>query len=159
MTKITIALLDHRAPGVAASIHAVMIAAYRVEAELLDCADFVPLRRTRAKIAGALSRFHGARIGDDRNDGVLAGTIEIEPASGLTPTNIASLVVLPSHFRRGIGRALVRHAIGLHGDAPITVSTGVANAPALALYEGLGFTAARRWTTPDGIAMVTLVRE
>jgi len=87
--------LDHRLPGIAAEIHRVMLAGYRVEAALLGVADFVPARRAAA--------------------------------------DIASLVVHPEHFRKGLGTAL-------------------------RLCAGFVFRHHRRWHTGDGIPMVTLIR-
>ena len=48
--------------------------------------------------------------------------------------------------------------IAAHGTGPLTVSTGLRNTPALLLYEGLGFRESRRFTTEDGIPMITLLR-
>jgi ribosomal protein S18 acetylase RimI-like enzyme len=137
---------------VASAIHEVMVAAYRVEAELLGVADFVPLHRGVEAIRDAGSRFLGAF-----RDGELVGVAELEDEPDGT-TNVASLVVRPPHFRRGIATALLHHVIARHGAGAITVSTGRRNAPALALYAGFGFDELRRWATVDGIPMVTLRR-
>lgn len=142
--------LDAAHPEVAEAIQRVMVAAYRVEADLLGVADFVPLRRGIEAIRAAESRFLGAFLG-----GELAGVAELEPG-GEGKTHVASLVVLPRHFRQGIATSLLRHVIVLHGRGGITVSTGRANRPALRLYASLGFEEQRRWRTPDGIPMVTL---
>ena len=56
------------------------------------------------------------------------------------------LAVGPMHQRQGLGRALVTDAITWarrrHLGA-MMVNTGIANAPALALYDGFGFTLQR----------------
>lgn len=148
-----LAPLDHRLPAVAAEIRRVMVAGYRVEAALLGVEDFVPLRRTAAAIAAAPARFLGAFVPDR-----LAAVAEIETAP-VGPTNIASLVVHPEHFRKGLGTALVREVVATHGGGEITVSTGIRNQPALLLYARLGFRDHRRWRTDDGIPMITLIRE
>lgn len=135
---------------VAGEVHRVMQAAYRVEADLLRVREFVPLRRTVADLLRSESTFLGAFL-----DGHLAGVAEIERPPG-APVNVAALVVLPEHFRRGLGRALMHRVLEEHGRGPITVSTGVRNLPALRLYAGLGFQEQRRWSV-DGIAMVTLL--
>lgn len=142
--------LDAAQPEIAAAIQRVMVAAYRVEAGLLGVADFVPLQRGIEAIRAAESRFLGAFLG-----GELAGVAELEPGDG-QKAHVASLVVLPRHFRQGIASSLLRHVIGLHGRTGITVSTGQANRPALRLYARLGFEEQRLWRTPDGIPMVTL---
>jgi ribosomal protein S18 acetylase RimI-like enzyme len=129
-----------------------MAAGYRVEAALLGVADFAPLERTAAAVAAAGSTFVGVLA-----EGHLAAVVEIEePPSA--PVNIAGLVVDPEHFRQGLGSALVRHVLDAHGEHAVTVATGRRNAPALHLYAGLGFGEHRRWTTDDGIPMLTLLR-
>lgn len=144
--------LEHATPQVAEAIRAVMFAAYQVEAALLGVADFVPLRRTAAHIATTDALFLGVSMA-----GELAGVTEIE-----TPEpdhlHIGSLVVLPAHFRRGLATTLLRHVSDHHPAATVTVSTGIANRPAITLYERFGFREDRRWATADGIAMVTLRR-
>jgi len=127
-----------------------MMAAYRVEGDLLGVADFAPLRRTVAHIAASESVFLGSLAG-----GALIGAAEMEVAEA-EPANIAALVVMPSHFRKGVGRALVRRVLEWCDGRDVTVSTGIRNAPALELYAGLGFRESRRWRTDDGIRMVTL---
>jgi len=51
--------------------------------------------------------------------------------------DIERLCVAPSHFRLGFARRLVEQVLAEGG--PAIVSTGADNAPAIALYEGLGF--------------------
>ena len=71
---------------------------------------------------------------------------------------IARLVVAPERMRRGIGRALARHAIVLAGDCAIRVGTAAANGPALALYPALGFERVRERTVGDSLPYVDLRR-
>lgn len=51
---------------------------------------------------------------------------------------LAWLYVHPRHMRRGVGSALTRHAIRDMGGA-VTLEVLAGNAPAIALYERLGF--------------------
>lgn len=147
-----LATLDPRQPPVAAAIHRVMMEAYEVEAALLGVADFVPLHRGTDEIRDADSTYLGAFVAAE-----LAAVAELEtPPQG--PVNVASLVVLPRHFRQGLATVLLRHVIEEHGRRGVTVSTGAANEPALGLYAKLGFAEHRRWRTADGIPMVTLLR-
>ena len=44
----------------------------------------------------------------------------------------------PALSRRGVGRALVEHALAEMGR-PVSIEVLAGNAPALALYEGCGF--------------------
>ena len=142
--------LDHTSREIVAEIHRVMMAAYEVEAGLLGVSDFFPLRRTVAQIRSAESLFFGAF-----SDGRLAAVAEIEAEAD--PVNIAALVVDPDHFRKGLATTLLRSILSLYQDRSLTVSTGVLNRPALLLYEKLGFREHRRWSTDDGILMVTLL--
>jgi len=133
----------------AEAIRAVMVEAYRVEAVILGVRDFAPLHRTAAQIAATDALFLGISLED-----TLAAVAEVE-SSEPGHLHISSLVVLPSQFRRGLGSALVRHILDTTSD-DVTVSTGVRNQPALSLYTSHGFREDRRWTTRDGIAMITL---
>ena len=144
--------LAHEAPPMAEAIRAVMFQAYLVEAALLGVSDFVPLRRTAESIASSQSRFLG--IASPRT---LAAVAEVESPEPLH-VHIGSLAVLPSHFRRGLGAALVRHVVETSPARVVTVSTGVRNQPALSLYASHGFREHRLWATDDGIPMVTLLR-
>lgn len=144
--------LDHADPEVTAAIWAVMQDAYRVEATILSVADFVPLRRTVTDIAATDARFRGIHV-----DGELAAVIETvdEGAS----VKIDALVVRPSRFRQGLATALLRDVFDADPSRTLTVSTAVANEPGVELYRAHGFRETDRWATPDGIPMVTLVRE
>lgn len=144
--------LAHEAPPMAEAIRAVMFQAYLVEAALLGVSDFVPLRRSAEAIAASDALFLGIAPA-----GTLAAVAEVERPEP-HHIHIGSLVVLPSHFRRGLGTALVRHIVGANPSEAVTVSTGVRNQPALSLYAALGFREHRLWTTDDGIPMVTLLR-
>ena len=82
---------------------------------------------------------------------------------------IARLFVAPACFRRGVGSALVAHALAQAGGRRVRVGTGARNAPALALYARFGFRrldegsptpesrlrrartrALKRWKPPEG---------
>ena len=90
-------------------------------------------------------------------EGALVGAVGLEPSAD--ELVIARLFVAPSAFRRGIGTALVRHALKLAGGRRVRVGTGALNAPALALYEGLGFRRHREREPAPGVRWVELVRE
>lgn len=144
-------VLDHTRPDIAAEIHRVMMAAYQIEAGLLGVSDFFPLRRTVDQVLSASSLFFGVSA-DDR----LAAVAEIETEA--EPVNIAALVVSPDHFRKGLATSLLRSILSLYRDRDLIVSTGILNRPALLLYDKLGFRECRRWSTSDGIPMITLLR-
>jgi ribosomal protein S18 acetylase RimI-like enzyme len=67
-------------------------------------------------------------------------------------------MVAPFAQRRGLGRAAVELAIARAGARAVVVSTGALNAPALALYEGLGFTRVGERTVPGDVLVVDLRR-
>ena len=146
--------LEHAAPPVAAAIHAVMMAAYRVEAGIIGAADFLPLRRTPAAIAAATGSFLGVTAAAA---GTLAAVAELD-AREPGRVHISALVVDPAYFRRGLATAVLRDIIRTHALEDITVSTAAANRPALLLYAAAGFEDHHRWTTDDGIPMVMLRR-
>jgi ribosomal protein S18 acetylase RimI-like enzyme len=72
---------------------------------------------------------------------------------------IARLFVAPSALRRGVGSALVRHALAQARGRRVRVGTAAANAPALALYEGLGFRRDREREPVPGLAYIELIHE
>jgi ribosomal protein S18 acetylase RimI-like enzyme len=80
------------------------------------------------------------------NEGLFAGEVwvatEADAVVGFVAAcadEITWLYVDTERHRRGIGRALLRHAIGCCGEV-VRVETLVGNEPALALYRSEGFT-------------------
>ncbi len=140
-----IARLDAVSNGL--TILSLLRQAYEVEARLLGVQTFPPLERTLADLRATDSAFYGFH-----NEGEFVGVLELIVG---VPAEIASLGVHPEHFRRGIGRSLVQHALDIAGPA-LVVHTGAANAPALALYQRLNFTERNRYRTKEGIDMVQL---
>jgi ribosomal protein S18 acetylase RimI-like enzyme len=147
------AKLDHVDPLVSERICRVLLDAYAVEARLIGAVDFPPLRRSAANIRRSDAVFYGCW-----DQGHLVAVAEVE-GNGREGWHIASFVVHPSRFRRGIGSGLLQHVLGVVGTTRVTVSTASANAPALALYEQHGFRICRRWSASDHIDMVTLATD
>ena len=159
--KVHIRGVDHRKPEFAAQIHVVQAAAYAGEARLvgIDSRDFPPAQRTLTDIQHANEEFTVASIGD-----LIVGVISVEPpeiaawcGQRLNTVHIASLVVLPTHQRNGIGRRLVETVIEDYPNEVITVSTASGNAPALALYRKLGFGEARRCMISCALRHIDLI--
>jgi ribosomal protein S18 acetylase RimI-like enzyme len=144
--------LSVREPAVAMQLHELMQAAYRVEAQLLQDDDFPPLRRTLHKLSTAQSRFFG--IGEN---GSLRAAIELVVLH--SEVYIDALVVAPTHFRKGLGTALLRHVLQLYPGKTFIVQTGKANIPAINLYHKSGFETESETTTPAGLKLVSLVKE
>jgi GNAT superfamily N-acetyltransferase len=108
--------------------------AYAREAALIGFDGIPPLREALPELLAAghawLGRFAGA---------LLVGALAWEQHEG--EVEVARLVVDPDHARRGHGAALLDALDALHPGAPMTVMTGRANDPALALYRSRGFAA------------------
>jgi ribosomal protein S18 acetylase RimI-like enzyme len=88
-------------------------------------------------------------------DGELLGAIGLEGSDD--ELLIARLFVAPHAFRRGIGAALVGHALAQAGDRRMRVGTAALNAPALALYQRLGFRRDREHEPAPGVPYIELV--
>ena len=148
-----ITILDHKNGAQAKEIEQVMQLSYQEEANLLQIADFPPLRRTAKHIQATDALFFGYKIGTE-----LVALAEIENEAKET-VNIASFVVLPNMFRKGIGTKLLEYVLARYAAYTVTVSTAKENLPAIGLYTKRGFKVAESWFTPDNIAMVTLCKE
>ena len=60
--------------------------------------------------------------------------------------HVLTVATLPDHRRRGLGRALLAHAIDFakaHGARTVLLEVRPSNAPALDLYRAFGFTTSR----------------
>ncbi|MHC4992806.1 MAG: GNAT family N-acetyltransferase, partial [Planctomycetota bacterium] len=69
---------------------------------------------------------------------------EIVGFAGIDPPYLAWLYVDPAHYRRGIGRALLRHCLDRLDDDAWTFACGN-NTAALELYLGEGFVVVERF--------------
>ena len=131
--------LAHVEPDVAESIHRVMMAAYRVEADLLGVTDFVPMHRTPEQIAGADSVFFGYFVQNE-----LAATTEgrdSRPATGEHRSARRASRALSHGTGRIAGAAraraardVERHCVHGHRECPrarAVRNTGVPREPAL----------------------------
>lgn len=67
----------------------------------------------------------------------LQGVISYQIKEGTV--DIHRLVISPDHFRKGIGKRLVKYLLEHYKGYELTVSTGTANKPAIALYKAFGF--------------------
>ena len=76
------------------------------------------------------------RLDVAETDGCVAGFV------AFSPEELAWLYVDPAFYRRGIGRALLRHAIALAGPS-FSAEVLEGNEPALQLYRSEGFRVVR----------------
>ncbi|MGI9264851.1 MAG: GNAT family N-acetyltransferase [Gammaproteobacteria bacterium] len=151
MTSRRIIELDHRDHEFASRIQRVLFSAYSEEARLINIERFPPLERTASDIAMSENHFLGIVARQD-----LVGVVELESKEGLDDhLGIASLGVDPQYARQGIGLALIDHVIRFRAPL-VTVSTASVNAPAIALYEKVGFQVVKSDTNRHGIPIVHL---
>lgn len=150
--QVLIELLSHKGEDVAAEIHALFQAAYRVEAELIGATDFPPLRRACRDIRRSDTLFWGCR-----NSSGLTGVVEVRQDN--SALQISSLAVVPALFRQGIGSGLVNHVLSALKWQTVEVQTAAANTPALGLYRRLGFCEQKRWLAKEGIELVSFIKQ
>jgi ribosomal protein S18 acetylase RimI-like enzyme len=125
-------------------------AAYAIEAELIGYADLPPARETLAQLQASREEIWLCEEG-----ATLLGAVGLE--HGADELLIARLFVAPASLRRGVGTALVRHALAQARGRRVRVGTGARNAPALALYERFGFRRVAEREPAPGVAYVDLV--
>jgi ribosomal protein S18 acetylase RimI-like enzyme len=127
-------------------------ASYAIEAQLIGFPELPPAHEKVIELQGS-----GEELWLCEEDGELLGAVGLEGSE--EELLIARLFVAPSAFRRGVGTALVQHALSEANGRRVRVGTAAANAPALALYERLGFRRVRESEAPPGVRYVELLRE
>jgi len=145
--------IQHQQPAMAIAIHAILVLAYAQEAALLQIEDGGAFGQTPDEIEHSNHVFIGAS-----RDGVLFGLLSLTEDDETAQTRIALLVVHPEHQRQGIARALLMHTLGESPGGVFSVVAAASNAPALALYQGLGFVAYRRGSMGSGALEVFKLR-
>ena len=153
MTKsLLISVVNPAVGSTAEQIHRVWMQAYSQEALLLGARTFPPLRVTIEDLRASTETFFAAFVGQE-----LVGSTSVE--RGVEGTNITSMVVAPAFQRRGAASQLLAEVLRSYGSSPITVQTGVKNAPALALYAKAGFVPIEHWVAgPEQLQLVKLHR-
>jgi ribosomal protein S18 acetylase RimI-like enzyme len=126
-------------------------ASYAIEAQLISYPQLPPAHETLA----ALQRC-GEELWLCEEDGELLGAVGLEHADD--ELLIARLFVAPSAFGRGVGTALVQKALDESHGRRVRVGTAALNAPALAVYERLGFERVGESEPAPGVHYVELVR-
>ncbi|WP_420753940.1 GNAT family N-acetyltransferase [Rhodococcus sp. O3] len=104
-------------------------------------------------------------------DGEIVGSLTLaEPKSRLADIaeedelELRMLAVAPAARRRGVGSALVRHALDTayeRGDRAVVISTEPAMVDARRIYDRNGFVpvAERNWVPVPGVELTAMVRE
>ncbi|MFJ9934761.1 GNAT family N-acetyltransferase [Streptomyces virginiae] len=143
--------LDLSDDATADAVHRIGRAAYSVEAEIIGFDGIPALRESLPEMRAQALRWVGAVS----EGGELAGFLawEEEPNGDI---GIDRLCVDPAFFRRGVASLLLRHALAeLFPGRPVRVTTGAANAPAVRLYEALGFTRGADFSPAPGLVMAS----
>ncbi|MDF1799408.1 MAG: GNAT family N-acetyltransferase [Planctomycetota bacterium] len=113
-----------------------------VEAEQLKACDIFVAEVPRSQASSG-----GGRPGGGGADPVERAAVQLEVAAfvAVDGSYLAWLYVDPAHYRKGLGRALLRFALERLGPDAWTISCGH-NEPALALYLSEGFRVVKRST-------------
>lgn len=139
--------INNKNKQVAKEIYSIFQSAYKIEAELLNVSDFPPLKRTVNDFITSNNTFFAYFSNSD-----ILAIIEIDGQN--ISTHIQSLVVVPSEFRKGIGRKLTNYILENYKSQLFTVETGLRNIPAIQLYKSIGFQESKRWKTDHGVIKI-----
>jgi ribosomal protein S18 acetylase RimI-like enzyme len=132
-SRLRVARVDPAADrAIALRLHAIQIAAYQVEADLIGTDAIPPLHETVDALQHRPFTWLGALDGEQ-----IIGAIAWQETGEIV--DIHRLIVDPAAHRQGAGTALVRALLSHATSRPVFVATGAANAPARRLYERLGF--------------------
>jgi len=131
-------------------LHAIQLAAYRIEAGLIGSMAIPALGETLETLRIAPASWFGAW-----RQGQMCGAIALEVH--LDIVEIAKLLVDPVVSRQGIGTDLLAYALAAFPGYTFKVATGARNTPAKRLYAKFGFKQMVSRTTPEGIEVVLWV--
>ncbi|MFJ7205471.1 GNAT family N-acetyltransferase [Streptomyces sp. NPDC098789] len=149
--------LDLADDATAAAVYRIGRAAYAVEAELIGFDGIPALRESLAELRSRPLNWLGALSPAGEVAGFLAW--EAAPEAAAAAISIDRLCVDPAFFRRGVGSLLLRHLLEevVPGRA-VGVTTGAVNAPAVTLYERLGFLRGADFSPVPGLVMASFTR-
>ncbi|WP_262851457.1 GNAT family N-acetyltransferase [Mumia quercus] len=127
-------------------------AAYAIEAELIGFPDLPMLHETLDELRASKESFLGAYAG-----GRLVGVVSWDVLEDGT-VDVFRLVVDPAAHRRGVASLLLESLAAWEPTTRTIVSTGSANAPALALYARHGFVRVAEREVAPGVRLTDLER-
>lgn len=148
---LTVAAVDHRNADIAAELVALQRRAYAVEAELIGYDLIPPLVESAEELMQS-----PLTVWAVMEQGVVVGLLGFTEEDGAV--DIDRIAIDPAHFRRGHARLLLTRLHKLHPGCDVVVSTGAANAPAIALYESLGYQRVGERTVVETLAVVDFRR-
>ncbi len=143
--------IEHNLAEEANEIRRVFQISYKIEAHLLGAEKFPPLERPISDFEHCANDFFGYY-----EDEKLIAVVEMKKEENAM--HIQSLVVDPSHFRKGIGRKLIKFILNYFDSHQFTVETGKNNPPARKLYEGFGFKLVKTYVAAENITKVRYQR-
>lgn len=138
---------------IAEAVLNLQIPSYQVEAEILNYPELPPLKDSIQTLQNCGETFYGYFIEED-----LVGAISFRIQENTT-LDIHRMVVHPSHFRKGIAKALLNFIENIHSEVnTILVTTGTENSPAIKLYIQSGYTVTDTILLPDGLSLTSLMK-
>ncbi len=152
MDDLEVLLVDVSDESAAREVLAVQRAAYAVEAELIGFPELPMLHETLDELRASDETFLGAY-----EDGRLVGVVSWDVLEDGT-VDVFRLVVDPAAHRRGVASLLLESLAAWRPTDRTIVSTGSANAPALALYARYGFVPVGEREVAPGVRLTDLER-
>jgi ribosomal protein S18 acetylase RimI-like enzyme len=147
----TIRKINNTDQQLLSKLHVMQLEAYSTEAKIIGNSGLPPLKETLQDLINSNETFWG--LFDEQNVLIASISFEIEPDF----ITISKLIVSPTYFRQGFGKALVLEVIKQHPHRLIKVATASKNRPARRLYECLGFKIDCEINTPEGIKIANYV--
>ena len=151
-----IADIDLADSEVASDVHAIQMAAYALEAGLLQitATEFPPLLRSMEDLQSDGGLYIAALLGEE-----IIAAASVEPADEGRCACIASFAVAPEFKRQGVGKKLLAEILRRNESTDVMVSTGAKNLPALGLYMQFEFVErTRKSVGPAKLELVLLCR-
>lgn len=135
----------------ARAVREVGLRAYAVEADLIGFDGIPALTETLAELRAQPLRWLGTAGPDGMPVAFLAWR-----RTDAGEVDVDRLCVDPGWFRLGLATELLTHLLASEPHGDVLVSTGAANAPALALYQRVGFRQTGTSSPRPGLAMAHL---